>query len=207
MVASGRLDSREMEQVRTSHPADHVGAPAHEQVEPGTDFGPRDFRNALGRFATGVAVVTMRAPTESEDGAGHAASEQTFGITVNAFMSVSLDPPLIAVSIDKRARAHATMLAAGRFGISVLSDQQQNLSDVFAGRPVDQPAQPFEQFAGFPVVRGALTQLVLSTHQAHDAGDHTIFVGRVTALRYAEGQPLLFFKGSYERLPALQPVT
>lgn len=207
MVAGGRLDSREMEQVRTNHPADHVGAAAHQQVEHGTDFGPRDFRNALGRFATGVAVVTMRAQAEDHDGAGHSAAQQTFGITVNAFMSVSLDPPLIAVSLDKRARAHATMLAAGRFGISVLSDQQEGLSDAFAGRPVDPPAQPFEQFAGFPVVRGALTQLVLSAHQSHDAGDHTIFVGRVVALRYAEGEPLLFFKGSYERLPALQPVT
>lgn len=166
------------------------------------EFGPRDFRNALGRFATGVTVVTMRAADDGEV----TPQERTFGITVNAFMSVSLDPPLVAVSIDKRARAHATMQTAERFGISVLAEGQQKVSDVFAGRPVEPPAQPFEQFAGFPVLRGALTQLVLSAYQAHDAGDHTIFVGKVEALRYTEGQPLLFSQGQYERLPVAQPV-
>lgn len=193
-----------MEQFRPAT-TDHVQAPAQEASDVVPEFGPRDFRNALGRFATGITVVTMRAPAEDASGAvTH--EEQTFGITVNAFMSVSLDPPLIAVSVDKRARAHGTMLTAERFGISVLAAGQERLSDVFAGRPVEPPAEPFEQFAAFPVVRGALTQLVLSTYQAHDAGDHTIFVGKVEALRYSEGQPLLFFKGQYEQLPAAQPV-
>ncbi len=170
------------------------------------DFSPRDFRNALGRFATGITVVTMRAAAEVEDGQVEG-EERTFGITVNAFMSVSLDPPLVAVSIDKRARAHGTLQAAQRYGISVLAEGQQALSDVFAGRPVEPPEEPFEQLAQFPVLKGALTQLVLSTHQTHDAGDHTIFVGKVEALRYHEGEPLLFFKGRYETLPTSQPVT
>ncbi len=215
-----------MEQVRPVGPEGHTHAPS--QVTPaqaesaaGTEFGPRDFRNALGRFATGITVVTMLAPGTPAEPAGRNEGRtqpqgepnietdhgqpRTFGLTVNAFMSVSLDPPLVAVSLDKRARAHATMLEAPRFGISVLAEGQEGLSDVFAGRPVQPPSQPFEEFAGFPVVRGALTHLVLSSYQAHDAGDHTIFVGRVEALRYADGQPLLFFKGKYENLPGSEP--
>ncbi len=199
-----------MEQVRQRGERGHVPASAQDGDARPHDFGPRDFRNALGRFATGITVVTMRAPAEAEDGRTEGTAEgeeQTFGITVNAFMSVSLDPPLVAVSVDKRARAHGSLLASERFGISVLAESQEKLSDVFAGRPVEPPEEPFDELAEFPVLKGALTQLVLSTHQTHDAGDHTIFVGKVEALRYHEGEPLLFFKGRYETLPTRQPVT
>lgn len=138
----------------------------------------------------------MRVPLAggTEDDSPH----QTFGITVNAFMSVSLDPPLVAIAIDKRARAHATLLNAGRFGVSVLTSDQQTLSDQFAGRPVQQIQHPFEQLDGFPVLRGALAQLVCSSYQSHDIGDHTLFVGKVQALRHSDGAPLLFFKGQYQ---------
>lgn len=158
-------------------------------------FTPREFRDALGRFATGVTVVTMH--VRAADGTEEGGSYRTYGITVNAFMSVSLDPPLVAISIDKKARAHATLQGAERFGVSVLAAGQQVLSDLFAGRPVEEPLQPFEQLAGFPVLRGALAQLVCSAYQEHEVGDHTIFVGKVEALRHAEGTPLLFFKGQY----------
>lgn len=194
-----------MENARTATQAAQVHTAAHQATGADTQFGPRDFRNALGRFATGITVVTMQVAAADKADAQTAPLE-TFGITVNAFMSVSLDPPLVAVSLGKRARAHPTMLAAERYGISVLAEGQQSLSDVFAGRLVKPPQQPFEQFAGFPVVRGALANLVLSSYQAHDAGDHTIFVGRVEALRYAEGRPLLFFGGRYETLPATEAV-
>lgn len=193
-----------MEQVRPTRYPNQAHAPSQEAAVATVEFGPRDFRNALGRFATGITVVTMRAPVEDDAAAG--GQDQTFGITVNAFMSVSLEPPLVAVSVDKRARAHTTLLSAERFGVSVLEAGQERLSNLFAGRPVEPPAAPFEEFAGFPVVRGALTQLVLSRYQAHDAGDHTIFVGRVEALRYSEGEPLLFFKGQYQELSAGQAV-
>lgn len=241
LARAAPLHCPHMEQVRPVGHEGHTHAPSQVTPAPadataGTEFGPRDFRNALGRFATGITVVTMRAPgtlaepTNRESTNGEPANREpanrneqhtqhlseanshtdddqprTFGLTVNAFMSVSLDPPLVAVSLDKRARAHATMLAAPRFGISVLAEGQEGLSDVFAGRPVQPPSQPFEEFAGFPVVRGALTNLVLSSYQAHDAGDHTIFVGRVEALRYDHGQPLLFFKGKYENLSGSEP--
>lgn len=199
------------------HPR-HTNAPAARPELQGPQdreersFGPRDFRNALGRFATGITVVTMRtAEAVMGDGEGREDASQelgpapgrprTFGITVNAFMSVSLDPPLVAVSIDKRARAHTTLQDAERFGISVLAAGQEELSDLFAGRPVRGPAEPFERFADFPVVRGAIAQLVCRRYQAHDVGDHTIFVGEVEALRTADGEPLLFYKGDYHELP------
>lgn len=165
-----------------------------------TSFSPREFRNALGRFATGVTVVTMQVQGAAPPPEG--AAVRSYGLTVNAFMSVSLDPPLVAVAIDKKARAHATLLGAPQFGVSVLAHEQEGLSDLFAGRPVAAPERPFEQLVGFPVVAGALTQLVCSMYQAHDVGDHTIFVGRVEALRYTEGQPLLFFRGQYDGLRA-----
>lgn len=153
----------------------------------------RQFRDALGRFASGVTVVTMTAPAEPLE---------TYGLTVNAFMSVSLDPPLVAVSIDKRARAHPTLAASERFGVSVLREDQAQLSDQFAGRPVARPEDPFEELNGFPVVKGAIAQLVLARHAALDAGDHTIFLGRVEALRSVGGEPLLYYRGNYHLLPA-----
>ncbi|MEJ2288888.1 MAG: flavin reductase family protein [Deinococcales bacterium] len=146
---------------------------------------PREFRRTLGRFATGITVVTMRS------------GERTYGITVNAFMSVSLNPPLIAVCIDKRAQAHATLLESERFGVSVLRAEQEALSDHFAGRPIAAPAEPFEELHGFPVVAGALAQLVCRTYDIADAGDHSFFLGEVEALAAYDGRPLLYFEGRY----------
>jgi len=165
----------------------------------------RNFREALGRFATGITVVTMTAPSPVGATVGESVAQvlgrDVFGITVNAFMSVSLDPPLVAVSIDRLARAHDTLLTAKRFGVSVLAEGQAHLSDQFAGRPVAHPVRPFEELDGFPVIRGAIAQLVVASHSSHPAGDHTIFVGRVQALRSFEGEPLLYFRSAYHRLP------
>ncbi len=161
-----------------------VGSP-----QPGRDFDSLDFRRAMGRFATGVTVVTMRAP----DG-------NTYGITVNAFMSVSLEPPLIAVSLDRSARAYDTMLASERFAVSVLADDQRAVSDRFAGRRVPQEPPPFDELDGFPVVPGAVAHVVCGMHSRCDAGDHTIFIGRVEALGTATGEPLVFERGRYTRL-------
>lgn len=143
-------------------------------------------------------------PVAPERGAHeHAAGERAgpFGITVNAFLSLSLEPPLVAVSIDKRARAHATLVRSERFGVSVLAADQADVSDHFAGRPVALNGVPYEEYEGFPVIRGAIAQLVLRTEQQVDVGDHTLFVGRVEALRYADGAPLVYFGSAYRRLP------
>lgn len=153
---------------------------------------PRQFRTTLGRFATGITVVSMRQGNEIH------------GITVNAFLSVSLDPPLVAVSIDKRANAHQTLLETDRFGVSVLRHDQEALSNHFAGRPVGTVPDPFEEQAGFPVVAGALAQLVCSTVDRYETGDHTLFVGRVEALTHADGIPLLYYQGRYAHIDELQ---
>lgn len=180
-----------------------------------TSIDPRLFRDVLGRFATGVTVVTVRAPhhhplersadTNVADAGGPTRRDEAplapvHGITVNAFMSVSLEPALVAVGIDRNAKAHDALLTADRFGISVLGQDQRSLSDQFAGRPVPQQPDPFVMLDGFPVVAGALAQLVCRRWRAMEAGDHTIFVGEVEALRHDVGDPLLFFGGRYRAL-------
>lgn len=151
-------------------------------------FSSRDFRNTLGRFATGVTVVTMQQ------------GDEVFGITVNAFMSVSLEPPLVLVSIGKKARAHATLLDAERYGVSVLSDSQQALSNHFAGMEVDGLEPPYQYVDGFPLLEGAVGQLVCRIVDRHEAGDHTLFIGQVEHLAYEDDEPLLYYKGKYGRL-------
>lgn len=145
----------------------------------------REFRRTLGRFATGVTVVTMR------DGA------RTYGITINAFMSVSLKPPLIAVCVDKRAQAYETLRESERFGVSILRDEQEALSDQFAGRVAPPVKDPFVEFDGFPVLEGALGHLVCASCDVVDAGDHSLFLGEVEALASFDGCPLLYFEGRY----------
>ena len=185
-----------------------------------------DFRNALGRFATGITVVTMRTPptgvptgaptgakqgpvssSASHNGSGNGGSSggAVHGITVNAFMSVSLEPMLIGIAIDKRAQAHHTLSVTDRFAVSVLSEAQQHLSDRFAGRPVPSMADPFTELAGFPVIAGAITQIVARKHSAVEGGDHTIFIGAVERLRYSDGKPLLYFRGDYGSLSEPEP--
>ena len=148
---------------------------------------PREFRMTLGRFATGVTVVTARL------------GEDVHGITVNAFMSVSLEPPLVLVSIDRQAKANRLLRASGRYGVSVLAEDQEPHSDHFAGRP-SALSVALQEVAGVPTVRGALAQLVCRTEQIVEAGDHTLFVGLVEHLSYREGKPLLYFAGRYAHL-------
>jgi flavin reductase (DIM6/NTAB) family NADH-FMN oxidoreductase RutF len=146
------------------------------------------FRQTLGRFASGVTVVTVL-----EDGAPH-------GITVSAFLSVSLEPPLVLVSIDKKAHSHARMMNAERYGVSILNETQQAMSNHFAGR--DPNAIPeFEMLQDFPVLKQALAQLVCTTIQKVDAGDHTLFIGQIEQLAWQEeGKPLVYFHGGYQRV-------
>lgn len=145
---------------------------------------PREFRATLGRFATGVTVVTMLREGEA------------YGITVNAFMSVSLKPPLVAIAIDERANAHPTLLESDRFGVSILRHDQEGLSNLFAGYPSE--AEPsWVEVDGIPLVAGAIGHIVCRITAQHEAGDHTIFVGHVEHLAHDEGKPLLYFRGTY----------
>ena len=164
--------------------AGDLGARDLNVVERGK-IDPRRFRHVLGSFATGITVVTMLE------------GQEKYGITVNAFMSVSLEPALIAVSIDRRANAHATMLESERFGVSVLRAEQGEISNYFAGRPCQGIGDVYSDFAGFPVIDGALAHIVCRTYSVLEGGDHTIFLGEVEALRTSPGMPLLYYRGRY----------
>ncbi len=147
------------------------------------------FRRTLGMFATGVTVLTTRS------------GETVHGMTANAFMSVSLRPPLVLVSIDRRARMCNLLHEGTRFGVSVLEAGQAALSDHFAGRPPEGTKEPrFELVHDTPLVEGALAHLVARMVRSYWGGDHSLFLGQVLYARYGEGEPLLFHGGRYERL-------
>jgi flavin reductase (DIM6/NTAB) family NADH-FMN oxidoreductase RutF len=157
---------------------------------PGLDADPQlEFRRTLGMFATGVTVITV------------VVDEQMHGMTANAFMSVSLSPPLILISIDRKARMNAMLGEGVRFGVSVLEAGQRALSDRFAGRTGEATPEPrFEIVHATPLVEGALAHLVARVVRSYWGGDHSLFLGRVEYVYYGEGTPLLFHGGRYERV-------
>jgi flavin reductase (DIM6/NTAB) family NADH-FMN oxidoreductase RutF len=147
------------------------------------------FRRTLGMFATGVTVLTTRV------------GEQVHGMTVNAFMSVSLRPPLVLASIDRRARMCRMLDEGTLFGVSVLEAGQATLSDYFARRAEKWIQEPrFELVQSTPLVEGALAHLVARIVRSYWGGDHVLFLGQVEHARYDEGEPLIFHGGRYERL-------
>jgi flavin reductase (DIM6/NTAB) family NADH-FMN oxidoreductase RutF len=162
--------------------------------EPGQDPAAA-FRRTLGMFATGVTVVTTQV------------GDQVHGMTANAFMSVSLRPPLVVISVDRRARMHSLLHEGRRYGINVLADDQQELSDRFAGRAEAAGELLFDVVHETPLISGALAHLVARVVRSYWGGDHSLFVGQVEYARYGEGQPLLFHGGRYEHLLARTPVS
>jgi CRP-like cAMP-binding protein len=134
--------------------------------------------------------------------------EQVHGMTANAFMSVSLEPPLVLISVDRRARLNAMLREGSRFGISVLAAGQESLSDVFARRLAPEEVEArFELVHDVPLVEGAIAHLVARVVRSYWGGDHSLFLGRVEYARYTpEQRPLLFHGGRYERLLRDAPV-
>jgi flavin reductase (DIM6/NTAB) family NADH-FMN oxidoreductase RutF len=122
------------------------------------------------------------------------------GMTANAFVSVSLDPPLVLISVDNLSRMHHLISQSGIYGVSVLSDDQEPLSRHFAGRPQEGLEVSFVWSNGVPLVAHTLARLVCEVEATHPAGDHTLFLGRVGDLDYEDGAPLLFHTGSYRSL-------
>jgi flavin reductase (DIM6/NTAB) family NADH-FMN oxidoreductase RutF len=151
------------------------------------------FRRTMGMFATGVTVLTTR----------H--GDQVHGMTANAFMSVSLEPPLVLVSIDKKASMNSMLSESVQFGVSVLGERQGDLSDFFARRRTDLEPE-FEVVRETPLVQGALAHVVARVVRTYWGGDHSLFLGQVEYARYGEGTPLLFHSGRYERLIAQSPL-
>ena len=149
------------------------------------------LRRTLGMFATGVTVITTLR------------GEQVHGMTANAFMSVSLEPPLVLISVDRRTKMCGLLHEGSHYGVSVLCETQASLSDRFAGRPCDNlPAPRFDLVRETPLVEGALAHFVARVERSYWGGDHSLFLGRVEYARYSEGTPLLFHGGRYERLGA-----
>jgi flavin reductase (DIM6/NTAB) family NADH-FMN oxidoreductase RutF len=145
------------------------------------------LRRTLGMFATGVTVITSLK------------DDQVHGMTANAFMSVSLEPPLVLISVDRRTKM-CTMLHEGmHYGVSVLCETQAALSDRFAGRS-DKEEPRFVVVRDTPLVDGALAHFVARVERSYWGGDHSLFLGRVEYARQNEGTPLLFHGGRYERL-------
>jgi flavin reductase (DIM6/NTAB) family NADH-FMN oxidoreductase RutF len=152
------------------------------------------LRRTLGMFATGVTVITTRE------------RDQVHGMTANAFMSVSLEPPLVLISVDRRTRMCALLHEGRNYGVSVLCESQSALSDRFAGRAVERAPEPrFEVIHDTPLVEGALAHFVANITRSYWGGDHSLFLGRVVYARYGEGTPLLFHGGRYERLTPSAP--
>ena len=153
-------------------------------------IGPDDFRRLLGHFATGVTIVT----TSDPDG-------RPAGLTVSAFASLSLDPPLVLVCVDHKAQSYPALKDNRGFAVNVLTTEHEALSRRFASTRLDK----FDGVAyrmsplGLPLLGGALAHVECVTVNRHVEGDHTIFVGRVEAGAVADGEPLLYHRGKYKR--------
>lgn len=161
-----------------------------------------EFRRAMGCFATGVTIITL------DDGG------QVHGMTANAFASVSLDPQLVLVCVDHKAQTHAHLHAKKRFGVNVLAEHQQAISEFYSdpsrgNRDFVTTGASFDRTPhGTPVLHGALAYLECRLHTAQDAGDHTIFIAEVEDVVVREGNPLLFFRGKYRAIgPAKDKLT
>lgn len=152
-------------------------------------FDARAFRNALGLFPTGVAVVT--APAEGHD---------PVAITVSSFNSVSLDPPLILFSVRRDLPSLPSLLTANSFGVSLLRQEQSELSSRFAGTRGAKwlGVEPVRGETGCPLIGSSLASFECTRFAVHEGGDHLIVVGRVVRFESAEGgEPLIFFRGRY----------
>jgi flavin reductase (DIM6/NTAB) family NADH-FMN oxidoreductase RutF len=152
------------------------------------EVGPELFRAVMGRFATGVTVVTV------------ATRNGPMGMTANAVCSLSLDPVLLLVCFDNAARTLPQVRETGRFGVNVLAAGQEDLARLFASKRPEH-----EKFAGvahtvhdgIPVIEGVLAWVGCRLEQLVPAGDHTIGIGAVEAAEAGHGQPLLWFHGDY----------
>jgi flavin reductase (DIM6/NTAB) family NADH-FMN oxidoreductase RutF len=158
-------------------------------------FSPREFRDALGLFPTGVAVVT----TCGADG-------KLAGVTVNSFTSVSLDPPLILVCLARNIRSFELFAGATHFAVSLLREDQRDISGLFASTAAEKFAgleHRVGRLAPCPIIHPNLVAFECETHARHEAGDHIVLIGKVITFERAENaapRPLLYYRGKYREL-------
>ncbi len=153
---------------------------------------PQELRRVMGHFATGVTVIT----TKDKDGV-------PTGLTANAFLSLSLNPPLILISVDKSAQCYNCFECRNHFTVNFLSEHQEELSRRFATKGIDKFAglKWCEGKNGAAILDGVLGYVECKITQCFDGGDHTIVVGEILHAHASGERPLLFFKGKYQRLP------
>jgi flavin reductase (DIM6/NTAB) family NADH-FMN oxidoreductase RutF len=153
-----------------------------------SDVNPALFRQLLGRFATGVTVLTTRDP-----------KGKPVGMTASSLASVSLNPPLLSVCVDFTADMHQALSASGAFVINILAADQELLSRRFAELPPEERFQgiAWEERDGLVLLGGALAHIECERFADFPLGDHTLFVGRVTGGTVSEGEPLLYYRGGY----------
>lgn len=166
------------------------------------DLGPETFRLVMGHFATGVTIVTVF------DG------ERPDGITVNALSSVSLEPPLVMVALDRRRHIVPAVRAAGRYAVNVLGEGQEHASDCFAGANI---APGRDEFCGatwhpgptgLPLIDGAIATLECTIVETIPVGDHDLFISRVDTIDSADDHvaPLLYYRRRYLRVEKARSV-
>jgi flavin reductase (DIM6/NTAB) family NADH-FMN oxidoreductase RutF len=152
----------------------------------------RELRNVMGNFATGVTIITTK------DATG-----KPFGLTANAFSSLSLDPPLLLICVDKKVDCYACFEQSKVFGVNFLSEGQDQLSTRFATKGIEK----FEGVSyklgelGVALLDGAMAHIECKLASAYEGGDHTIYVGEVQSATVLSDRPLLFFRGKYYKLP------
>lgn len=147
----------------------------------------RELRNCFGRFATGVTVVT------------YAAHDDRYGLTVNSFTSISLDPPLLLISIDRKAKA-CSNLEGRSFAVNILSAEQSDIAWHFAGRKKEGLNIAWKEGKHAPRLDGVLAWLECTPWQTYDGGDHVLFLGEIQDFYYRDGQPLIFYTGKMTSL-------
>ncbi|SEA34105.1 NADH-FMN oxidoreductase RutF, flavin reductase (DIM6/NTAB) family [Thalassobacillus cyri] len=148
----------------------------------------RMFRTAMGKFATGVTVIVSEV-----DGEVH-------GMTANAFMSVSLDPKLVLISVGSNAKMNKIIQESQKFSVNILSGSQKEMSMIFAGQIKEERKVNFDTFEGLPVIENSLVSLACNVYDTHEAGDHTLYIGEVINLNVQDGEPLAFYEGKYKQV-------
>jgi flavin reductase (DIM6/NTAB) family NADH-FMN oxidoreductase RutF len=149
----------------------------------------RQFRNAMGKFATGVTVVATEV------------NGDVHGMTANAFMSVSLNPKLVVISVAEKAQLHEKLKQSKTFSVNILAADQQEMSMIFAGQAEQNREKVvFEHFGEVPVLPGAVAQIACVVTAQHVEGDHTLFIGKVTDIHLEDLEPLIYFSGKYRSL-------
>jgi flavin reductase (DIM6/NTAB) family NADH-FMN oxidoreductase RutF len=156
-------------------------------------FDPNELRRVMGMFATGVTVLTTR------DAQG-----RPYGLTANAVTSLSLDPPLLIICVDKRAETHPHFFDSRCFVVNILAEDQAELSAHFAKSGGEKfGALPFSTNQdGVPILEGTLAHVECRIVETHEGGDHVIHIGEVQHAEARGGRPLLFFQGKYRQLRA-----